>query len=102
MCSLRLRAALMRFKFLVARLVIAFQQVGKAGGIVQEGEVELANRPIALLGDDDFSSAFEVGVVLLVDFLPKNKHNNVGILLDRSGFPEIGELRTVVAAAALR
>src|SRR5580704_6712449 len=89
-------AALMLSKLLVTRLVIAFQEVGKAGGIVQEGEVELANRPIALLGDDDFRPALEVGVVLLVDFLTKDKHNNVGILLDRSGFPEVGELRTVV------
>jgi hypothetical protein len=41
---------------LVARLVIAFEQVGEAGGIVQKCQVELADGAVALLGYDDLGS----------------------------------------------
>src|ERR1700730_5058096 len=52
--------------------------------------MELADGAITLLGDDDFGTAFEVGIVLLVDFFAEDKHNNVGVLLDGAGFAQIG------------
>ena len=42
---------------LLANFVIALQQIGETRGIVQEGEIELADGAIALLGDNDFGSA---------------------------------------------
>src|SRR5271157_1068331 len=62
--------------------------------------MELADGTIALLGNDDFSTAFEIGIVLLVNLLAEDKQDHVGILLDGAGFAEVGELRAVVAAAA--
>src|SRR5260221_1382569 len=85
---------------LLAGFVVALKHIGEAGGIVQKGQIELADRTVALLGDDDFGTAFEVWVILLVDLLAKDKHNNVGVLLNRPGFAQIGELRPVVAAPA--
>ena len=54
----------------------------------------------ALSGDDDFGAAFEVGIVLLVNLFAEDEHDHVGILLDRAGLAQIGELRPVVAAPA--
>src|ERR1700722_18195388 len=67
---------------LVARLIVAFQHVGKTRGIVQKCQVELADGAVALLGNDDLGSAFQVGIVPLVDLFAEDKHNNVSVLLD--------------------
>src|SRR5436853_7746545 len=81
------------------RLRVAPGEVREAGGIVQEREVEFPDWSIALLGNDDLGFAAKLGIVLLVDLFAKDKHNNVGVLLDGAGLAEIAELRTMVAAA---
>src|SRR5215467_4229437 len=44
---------------LFPRLVVPVSQVGKARGIVQERQLELADWAIALFGDDDFGFVFK-------------------------------------------
>src|SRR6266545_671708 len=77
---------------LFAGLVVALCQVGKASGIVQESQVELADGSVALLGNDDFGLAAKFWVVLLVDFFTEDKHDQVGILLDGTRLAQIGKL----------
>ena len=62
--------------------------------------MEFADGAIALLGDDDFSSALEFGIVLLINLFAEDEHDHVGVLFDGAGFAEIAELRAMVAAAA--
>ena len=54
-----------RIPCLLAGFAVATGQVGEARRIVQEREVEFADGAVALLGDDDFGSALEFGIVLL-------------------------------------
>jgi len=67
---------------------------------VQKRKIELADRPVALLGNDDLGQTLELEVVRLIDLFAENKHDDVGILLNRPRFTQIGELRPVVAAPA--
>src|SRR5215470_1205504 len=46
---------------------VFFGAVFEAGAGVQERQLDVADGAVALLGDDDFGEAFEVGVVFLVD-----------------------------------
>src|SRR5258708_37079159 len=85
---------------LLAGFVVALKHIGEAGGIVQKGQIELADRTVALLGDDDFGTAFEVWVVLLVDLFADDEHDDVRVLLNRPGFTQIGELLPVAATPA--
>src|SRR5207302_3287098 len=71
-------------------------------GPFEEGQIYLPGRSIALLGNNDFSSPVQLRIVRFIDFFAKDKHHHTGILLDRSGLAEIGQLRTVIAAATLR
>ena len=67
-----------------------------------ECQVHFAGGAVALLGNNQLGAALQVGVVLLVDFLAEDECHHVGILLDGSRFAQIGQLRTVIAAPALR
>jgi len=42
--------------------------------------------------DDDFGFAFEVWIILFVDFLTENEGDQVSVLLNGAGFAEVGEL----------
>src|SRR5437660_14639 len=57
---------------LFSGLIIPAGHVREAGRIVQERQVKSADGAVALLGDDDFSFAFEGGVVLFVDFFAED------------------------------
>src|ERR1035441_8511247 len=67
---------------------------------VLEGQLDEAGGAVALFGDDEFGDAFEVGIVLFVDLFAEDEGHDVGVLLDGSGFAQVGELRTMVASAA--
>ena len=60
------RPSVFREAGLFTGFIVAFHQVREARGVVQKGEIELADGAVTLLGDNDFGTAFEVGVVLLV------------------------------------
>src|SRR6266568_4938422 len=84
-----------------------------ARGVVVEARVFLlevqlhgARRPVALLAHDHLGEAFDalVGFGIhraVVELLTVDEAHHVGILLDRARFPEVGELRPPVLAAAL-
>src|SRR5206468_1688137 len=84
-----------------------------ARGVVVEPRVFLlevqlhrSGRPVALLPDDHFGEAFDALVGLRIDWpvlelLPVDEADDVGVLLDRARLAEIRELRPPVLAAAL-
>src|SRR5512138_769399 len=102
--------------------VVIGDQVAEARGIAVEGELTRADRPVALLGDDDLGLAVgalaallpalqalvELVVVLAVALrglgalgvvlLTVDEHDDVGVLLDRAGLAQVGELRALVLA----
>src|SRR4051812_46010496 len=87
-----------------------------------EMQLDVADRPVPLLGDNDFRgpegrlaallpavvAVVELVVVLLraadrlaarqVIFLAEDEHHDVGVLLDRAGFAQIGQHRPLVLA----
>src|SRR5579859_3498458 len=80
----------------------AFHQILKAGGVLQESQLQASSWTIALLGDDDLGYAFDLGRNLLaahVVLLAENESDHVGVLLDRSRFAQIGKLWTLLALA---
>src|SRR5215470_16958242 len=77
-----------------------FSQGLKSGGVLQESQIDAANGPIALLGDNNFRTTLQVGIVLLVDLFAEDEHHKIGILLDRTRFAQVSQLRTVIAAPA--
>src|SRR5436309_15687184 len=71
-----------------------------------EMQLHGARGAIALLPDDHFRDAFDALVGLgidraVVELLPVDEADDVGVLLDRARFAKIGELRPPVLAAAL-
>ena len=62
-------------------------------------ELDIADRAVSLLGDDDLrlaANAFPILVVGLVILLAVDEHHHVGILLDGARFAEVVEPRAVV------
>src|SRR5262249_56271868 len=57
---------------------------------------------VALLGDDEFGQAVEVGIVRTVNLFAKDKRHEICILFDRTRFPQIRQLWAMIAATALR
>src|SRR5277367_4832408 len=65
-------------------LGIGFRRVVfELGVLAQEGQLHIAGRPVALLGDDDVGDAFARGV-RLVHFFAINEQNQVGVLFQRT------------------
>ena len=54
-----------------------------------------------MFGNNNLRLALEVGIVLLVNFLAKDEHHQVGVLFDGAGLAQVGELRTMIASTAL-
>src|SRR3979411_187182 len=67
----------------------ALNQRLKSGAVFDECHSDLADRTVALLGDNDLGFALDVGIVLLVDLFAEDEHYEVGILLDRTGFTQV-------------
>src|SRR5688500_4897728 len=82
----------------VLRLRLVIEELGD---VVAEDELEVADGAVALLGDDDLGDAL-LFRVLVVDLVAVDEAHQVGVLLDRAGFTQIGELRAVVAGALFR
>src|SRR5439155_7156348 len=62
---------------------------------LQEREPLDAGRSVAVLGEDDLGEALLVGLLVVV-LVAVDEHNEVGVLLDRSGFSQVGEDRPLV------
>src|SRR5271169_5219177 len=70
-------------------LGIGFRSVVfELGVLAQEGELHIAGRAVALLGDDDIGDALARGIGL-VHFFAVNQKNQVRILLEAARFAKI-------------
>lgn len=69
----------------------------KGGVAVDENEFDGAGGAVTLLADDDLGD-ITVGVVLslIVDGIPVNEEDDVGILLDGAGLTKVRKLRTFI------
>src|SRR5262245_9269098 len=63
--------------------------------LVQERELDAADRAVAVLADDDLRDALVLGLrlVLVVDLGAVDEHDEVGVLLERAGLSKVGQLR---------
>src|ERR1051325_1343337 len=68
--------------------------------VVAEHELEVADRAVALLGDDDLGDSL-LFRVLVVNLVAIDEGHEIGILLDRTRLAKVGELRPVIARALL-
>src|SRR5215471_14887619 len=75
--------------------------VFKPRELLEEGQAHSVSWAIALLGNDQFGFAFEVGIVRLINFFAEDECHNIGVLLDGTRFTQIGKLRTVITSAGL-
>ena len=62
-----------------------------------EVEFDFAGRAVAVFADVQIGQALAVGVGV-VHFLAIDKHDQVSVLFDRTGFAQIGELGALVVA----
>src|SRR3954470_2263825 len=84
-------------KFLRRRQVLRLRLVvEELGDVVAEDELEVADRAVALLADDDLGDPLLLGV-LVVDLVAIDEGHEIGVLLDGAGLAEVGQLRAVVA-----
>src|SRR5688500_13447402 len=74
--------------------------VDEEGEILLPGELDVAGRAVALLGDDDLRLALQPPLLDLlravVVLLAVDEHHDVGVLLDRARFPQVRKPRAVV------
>src|SRR5215475_7298611 len=75
-------------------------EAGELGIAADEGDVEVPDRAVAVLGDDHLGDPLlaVVGVVAVVVLLAVEEHHEVGVLLDGAGLAEVGENRARVVA----
>ena len=74
--------------------VEAFVAVIKAGAAINEGQADATGRTVSMLGDINFSQITFFGFnVLVVDDRAIDKHNDVSVLFNRTGFAKVGEFR---------
>src|SRR5438045_7093315 len=70
-----------------------------------EKQIHDSGRTISLLADDHLGLSLERVAVLVhrtvVEFLPVQEHDQVGVLLDGARFTKVGQLRPLVVAGAL-
>ena len=57
-----------------------------------EVELDFAYWAITVLGDDEVGDVLELGVIWLVVAWPVNKGDDVGVLLNRARFTQVGQL----------
>src|SRR5262249_44734525 len=76
-------------------------EVLEAGELAGRCELDDADRTVALLADDELGHAVSISMrlpLLGVHVFPVDEHDHVGILLERTRFPQVRELRAVVRA----
>ncbi len=96
------------------RQMAVLRQIAEPRELALELQFDGAGRAVALLADDDFGLAVHQRHVELpffvfrradarllvgeVIFLAIHEHHDVGVLLDRAGFTQVGQLRALVVA----
>ena len=58
-----------------------------------EVELNLANRTVTVLGDDEIGDVLDFWIVWFVVTWAVNKADDVGVLLDGAGLAQVGQLR---------
>ena len=84
---------------LLELVVLPVLEVHKACEVILPEELGVADRAVALFGDDDFRLPLDplpVLVVRRVILLTMDKHHNIGVLFDGPRFTEMIEPRSVV------
>ena len=66
-----------------------------------EGELDVAQGAVAVLGDEELRLARVLGLLLRVVLVAEDEHDEVGVLLEAAGLAQVGEQRLLVAAALL-
>ena len=63
--------------------------------LADERQANGADRAVPLLTDDDLGNAFVLGI-FVVHLVPVHEHDDVGVLLDGAGFPQVRVHRALV------
>src|SRR5439155_8454184 len=89
------KAALVQRRPLVAAADILGRHLAvlEAGVLLQEGQLDLADGAVPLLGDVDLGDALLLGVVRVVVLVAVEEADHVRVLLDRAGFTKIRQAR---------
>jgi hypothetical protein len=64
-----------------------------------EKEMDRPRVPVALFAENDFGVTLDLFPFLLIVEIPSltvNEHDHIGVLFDRTGLPEIGELWSMI------
>jgi hypothetical protein len=67
------------------------------GVLLLEGQGDVADRAVAVLGDDDVRLALALGLLVVV-LVAVDEGDEVGVLLDRAGLAQVGEHGALVGA----
>src|SRR6266496_4288281 len=81
---------------------VGLRPVLEGGVLGDEGQLDDAGRPIPLLPDDDIGHALVLLLLEPVPVGPVEEEDQVGILLERARFAQVGELRLLALAALHR
>ena len=83
-----------------------FVHIGEAGLVLQEAQIDIRDRTVTVLGDDDLGHTRRRHTVLvLIDtviFGTMDESHDVGVLLDGSRFAQVRKLGAFRTAAQLR
>src|SRR5690606_40491147 len=82
---------------LLAAAKVILGEVFKAGVLAEERQAAGADGAVALLADDHLGDALVLGI-LVVDLVAVDEQDDVGVLLDGAGFPQVGIHRALVGA----
>src|SRR5215204_5113433 len=78
----------------------SLREVLEARVFLDECELDGADRPVALLADDDLGRPLGLGVRVslgvAVLLLAEDEHDDVGVLLEGPGLAQVGQLRAMV------
>src|ERR1700761_5341693 len=74
--------------------------VGELGVLLLEGQDDLADGAVAVLGDDDVGLALPLGVLVVV-LVAVDEHDQVGVLLNLAGLTQVRQDRLLVVLASL-
>src|SRR5262245_3476646 len=77
------------------------EQILKLGELPKECESDDTGWTVALLRDDQFRLAL-ILIIGFVDLFTVNEHHDIGVLLDRTRFAQIRQLRPVIALTLFR
>ena len=72
-------------------LRIPFIQTHKPGAVVFEKQIDFSGRPVPVLGDDQFRQMVRRGVRGFVIIVTVQKHDDVRVLFQGTGLPQIGK-----------